>query len=109
MSKKKSKVVGIVGGGSGSTTVSSLTKDQTAAKSLQPSFKTEEQMNNFLRDTKHIPLNKVPKMPFKMLGDYVEAYLDILEKNPTDLTGTQRIHVKNIVHYNLRKGTIKLT
>ena len=73
----------------------------------QPTFKTQDELDNFLKETKHIFLKKTPKMPFRLLKDYVSEYM-LIYKKKSRLTGTQRAHVKNIVHYNLRKGTIIL-
>ena len=85
-----------------------LLQKKIASKSFSPpKFKTLKEEEEFLQDTKPIFLKKVPKMPFKMLGEYLDEYI-LIYKNKSTLTGTQRAHVKNVIHSNLRKGTITL-
>lgn len=73
----------------------------------QPEFDTKEELDSFLEDTKHLPLKKVPKMPFNQIKDYIEEYSLIYQKK-SKLTGSQRIHIKNTVHYYIRIGKITL-
>lgn len=78
-----------------------------SAKYTKPVFETEEELNQFLKDTEPIPLQKIPKMPFRRLEDFVDEYIKIYDKI-SKLSGSQRIYVKNVVHYNLRSGAIIL-
>jgi len=73
-------------------------------------FKTEEEWNAFLEFTKPIflRLKKVPDLPCKTLGEYLQEY-NLIMKKQSQLTATQRIMVKNVIHVEVRKGTITLT
>ena len=79
-------------------------KDTTVKES---DFEIFEEWNAFQLFTKSILMKKIPKMPFKSLGDYLKYYNLISEKKD-GLTGTQRILVKNVIHAEMRKGTITL-
>jgi hypothetical protein len=72
------------------------------------SFKTDEEYSAFMNFTKPMLMSKVPKMPFKTLGEYLKEYNLIMQKQ-SQLTATQRIVVKNVIHAEVRKGTITLT
>lgn len=71
-------------------------------------FNTDEEYNAFLEFTKPLWIgNKLPKMPFKTIGDYLKNYNLIMERK-SPLTATQRIVVKNVIHDQVRKGNIEL-
>lgn len=44
-------------------------------------------------------------MPFRTVGDYLKAYNDIKQKK-SKLTAAQRMHVKNVIHSEVRAGNL---
>jgi len=101
MSKKK--IIGIVGDNPAKEK-KPLPTDTTVKES---DFKTFEEWNAFLIFTRPILMKKVPKMPFRTLKDYLEHY-NLMSEKKDNLTGIQRILVKNVIHAEMRKGTITL-
>lgn len=75
-----------------------------------PKFKTKEEHDNFMRHTSYIMQKKKPNMPSNLvtLGQYLDEYNKIMERK-SNLTAAQRIFVKNVIHFEARKGTIILT
>lgn len=71
------------------------------------SFKTDEEYAAFLEFTKPIHIRKLPKMPFTRLGDYLKEY-NLIMSNQSQLSGTQRMVVKNVIHNQVRIGNIEL-
>ena len=113
MKKTKIDTVGHIA--HGTTTTNSVEQAKKSQK-YKPKeitiedFEKEEDWYNFLVQTKPIPLRvkKIPKLPFTSLRDCLAEYNLIMEKK-SDLSGTQMIMVKNIIHNSLRKGIIVLT
>jgi len=70
-------------------------------------FASDEEWNAFLLFTKPIPLRKRVDVPFKTLGEYLNEYNLIMSKQ-SQLNSTQRILIKNVIHAEVRKGTIML-
>lgn len=68
---------------------------------------SEEDINRFEEFTKPIPLSKIPQMPFSSIASYLNEY-NLIMKKKSQLTGSQRIHVKNVIHAEVRKGNVKL-
>lgn len=99
----KRKIIGIVGDDS-APEQNPLPVDTTVKES---DFATFEEWNAFLLFTKPILMKKIPKMPFRSLGDYLKHY-NLMSDKKDNLTGIQRILVKNVIHTEMRKGTITL-
>ena len=110
------KIVGNVGN-VGKTTTSNIKalKDAISKELAKPKpkpvsredFASDEEWNAFLLFTKPIPLQKRVNVPFKTLGEYLNEYNLIMSKQ-SQLNATQRILIKNVIHAEVRKGTIML-
>jgi hypothetical protein len=113
MKDKETKMAIVGRGKTGKTTLTaSQAKEAEAVKryaAIPPTFKTEEEEIEFMKQTEPIPLSKPVKMPsyVRTLGHYVKQYT-LIQKKESKLTGSQRIIVKNIVHHNLRTGNLVL-
>jgi len=64
----------------------------------------EEYLNNLIKD---IPLKFIPKLPFNRIERYLEEYNNI-NQGTCKLTKVQQIVVKNVIHNEVRKGSITL-
>lgn len=84
------------------------TTQPTAIK--PPEFKTEKDYNDFMKFTKPIPLKRKVKMPgrLKTMQQFLDEYNLIMQRK-SELSGSQRIVVKNVIHFEARRGTITLT
>jgi hypothetical protein len=71
-------------------------------------FKNLEEREVFMRFTKIIPQKKALQLPFKNMGQYLDEYNLIMQKN-SKLRSAERIQVKNIIHQQVRLGKITLT
>jgi hypothetical protein len=69
----------------------------------------DEQLAALEQMTKYIHVAKVPRMPFTRMDKYLEAYNRIQMKQANELTATQRMVVKNVIHSQARIGKITLT
>ena len=64
----------------------------------------EEYLNDLI---KNIPLKKIPKLKFSSIEKYLEEYNKIQE-GKSKLCKARQIVVKNVIHNEVRKGTITL-
>jgi hypothetical protein len=75
---------------------------------VKDSFENEKDWISFCQLTKPIPQKRIPKMPSTNLGWYLSQY-NLIQEKKSQLTPTQRIRVKNVVHHYARIGDISLT
>lgn len=87
-----------------------FSKSKVSIEFEPPTFKTPEEERIFMEQTKPIPLDKLPKMPddVRTIGDYVREY-KLIQLKKSKLSGSQRIVIKNVVHFELRSGRLVLT
>lgn len=71
----------------------------------QQVYSSADLYDRLVAQTSYIPLKKVPVMPFRTVGDYLKAYNDIKQKK-SKLTTAQRMHVKNVIHSEVRAGNL---
>jgi len=110
------KIVGTVGNvGKTTTSNKKALKDAIVKELAKPSpkpitrenFASDEEWNAFFIFTQPLPLTKRVSVPFKTLGEYLKEY-NLIMQQESSLTATQRILVKNVIHAEVRKGTIVL-
>ena len=69
---------------------------------------TDEELRRLEELTPIKPLKKIPFMPFRTLGEFLNEF-NIIMEGKSKLSIKQRTHVTNIIHEEVRKGRITLT